>query len=219
MTSSSRIDGGQRRIYRSALRTRQAQETRARILHAAAAAFSERGYAGTSLAEIGRRAGVSTESVAANGAKRTLLMAAFEQVLGGREGRDPVAGRPEVQQLFGMADVDAMLDTMADLAVTSAARTVGLWRALSAAATDDPEVGEMYQELAQRRRLDNRVAIDSLAARGLTREDRDPQQLADILALLSGFDPFQLFVREFGWSHQQLRDWWVDMVRQLILKR
>ena len=72
-------------MYRSPVREQQARETRARILDAAGTLFAEHGYAGTSLAAIGRAAGVATETVAANGPKRALLMAAFELALGGQE--------------------------------------------------------------------------------------------------------------------------------------
>ena len=64
--------------YVSPLRDAQAAATRRRILTAAAQAFAESGYAGTSLAAIARRAGVSTETVKQNGPKAALVMDAFD---------------------------------------------------------------------------------------------------------------------------------------------
>ena len=55
------------RGYVSRLRAQQAADTRDRVVRAAADLFAERGYAGTTLPEIGRRAGVSTETVQDHG--------------------------------------------------------------------------------------------------------------------------------------------------------
>ena len=77
------------RSYVPSLRTEQAATTRRRILEAAAACFTENGYSGTSLADIGARAGVSPETVKNNGPKRELLLGAFEQAFAGTEGPAP----------------------------------------------------------------------------------------------------------------------------------
>ena len=68
------------RGYVSRLRSQQAAETRDRVVRAAAELFAERGYAGTTLPEIGRRAGVSTETVQNHGPKVELLRAAIAVV-------------------------------------------------------------------------------------------------------------------------------------------
>jgi AcrR family transcriptional regulator len=51
------------RAYRSELRQRQAEETRLRVVAAAAALFADLGYARTTLAKIAAAAGVSAETV------------------------------------------------------------------------------------------------------------------------------------------------------------
>src|SRR5262245_49407030 len=66
------------RTYRSALRQRQAHETRLRVVAAAAELFAELGYARTTLARIAEAAGVSIETVQAQGPKATLMVAAVE---------------------------------------------------------------------------------------------------------------------------------------------
>ena len=68
------------RGYVSRLRSQQAADTRDRVVRAAAELFAERGYAGTTLPEIGRRAGVSTETVQNHGPKVELLRAAIAVV-------------------------------------------------------------------------------------------------------------------------------------------
>src|SRR3954451_15005014 len=66
------------RVYRSELRQQQAEQTRSRILTAAAELFAADGYARTTLAKIAAAAGVSPETVQGHGPKAALLVAAIE---------------------------------------------------------------------------------------------------------------------------------------------
>src|SRR5262245_66485222 len=63
-----------RRPYRSRLRADQAQQTRRRVLESALQLFVDRGYAGTTVAAVADRAGVSPETIYLSlGGKRGLL--------------------------------------------------------------------------------------------------------------------------------------------------
>src|ERR1700747_2877842 len=64
------------RVYRSELRQQQAQAPRSRVIAAAAKLFTTDGYARTTLAKIAAAAGVSAETVQAQGPKAALLIAA-----------------------------------------------------------------------------------------------------------------------------------------------
>lgn len=207
-----------RRRYRSPVREAAAAETRERILAAAAECFADRGYAATTLPQIAQRAGVSVESVAGAGPKRQLLIAAFEHAFGGREGSDGLTERPELGEILARADPDDVLEGIADFILEGQRRGVGIWRAVSAAADQDEAVGELYRALAERRRQDNLAAVRVLAAREMVRTDVPIEDLADTMALLNGFDPYQLFVREFGWTPEHLRQWYVGAVRALVLR-
>ena len=187
-------------------------------MDAAASCFAERGYAATTLPQIAARAGVSVESVAANGPKRDLLLAAFEQTFGGREGSDPMSERTEVSSLLDIPDRRAMVEAMADFIVAGQERGAGIWRALSAAADHDDTVAELYRGLAARRRQDHLLLVRALAERGMLRNERPLEEVADTLALLDGFDPYQLLVRDFGWPVDRLREWWMAMVERLVLR-
>src|SRR4051812_4074732 len=87
MTAAPRPTGSrtpQRRgPYRSPLRERQAAETRGRISAAAMELFTEQGFAGTTVAAIADRAGVSVPTIYAafgsKGAILTALMTRFEE--------------------------------------------------------------------------------------------------------------------------------------------
>ena len=115
------------RVYRSELRLRQAEETRRSIIDAAADLFSELGYAGTTLAKIAARAGVSVETVQKNGPKAALIRAAVEVRSFGVEGdRDEAA--PFAAQ------------TMLEVNAGSA----GVWTALTGAARINAPFGPFF---------------------------------------------------------------------------
>src|SRR4051794_32670661 len=72
------ISGKGPRTYRSELRRQQAEQTRSRIVAAAAELFAAEGYARTTLPKIAAAAGVSAETVQGQGPKAALLIAAAE---------------------------------------------------------------------------------------------------------------------------------------------
>ena len=115
-----------RRVYRSTLRAEQAGETRRRLLTAAGSCFAERGYAGTSLKAIAQRAGVSVETVQLNGPKSELLLAAYEQLFIGEEGRRSLLERESVQPLLEMTDPPTMIAGMVDFLASANAQSAAL---------------------------------------------------------------------------------------------
>ena len=218
MATTRKQEARPKRRYDSSRRSEQAAETRRRIVEAAAACFAESGYARTTLAAVAARADVSVESVTANGPKRALLIAAFSQTFAGVETEGTVLTGDPWTAAFAAGNAAAVLDAVADLVVAGQQRGHGIWRAVSAAAVQEPEVAELYAALSERRRADNLRGVLLLGERGLLRRDRTAQQLADTMALLNGFDPYQLYVVEFGWSLADLKSWYVDTVRRTVLR-
>jgi AcrR family transcriptional regulator len=215
--SSTNSESPTKRPYRSPLREAQAQETRRRIVEAATRCFRERGYSGTTVAQIAREAKVSAESVAANGPKAALLLAAFELAFTGREGADPVSGREELTAMLAIGDVEEMLRAFARFALRIQSDGIGMWRALQDAANLDESVAALYRGLMDRRRLDHEMLAAALAERGVLRTDRTVEELGATFALLSGFDPYQLLVLDFGWREEAYLEWWMDSARRLLL--
>ena len=78
----------QQSTYHSPLRARQAAETRKTVLGAATRLFTERGWAGTTLAAVAAEAGTAVETVyAAFGSKSGLLIAAIDVAIVGDDNR------------------------------------------------------------------------------------------------------------------------------------
>lgn len=202
------------RTYRSTLRAEQAANTRTRVVSAAAACFTDRGYNGTSLGDIADLAGVSTETVKANGPKRALLLSAFEQAFAGAEGDQLLAESDAARELVATSDDDELLQVLAGLIAAANARTSVLWGEYLAAANADPVIAEALSALLQRRRLDYRNAIDLLASRGIVGPIDDVDEAAAALSFLWSPESHQQLVLQGGWSFQRYERWLVEAVRR-----
>lgn len=204
------------RTYRSALRTEQAAATRRRVLAAAAACFVEKGYAGTSLADVGVRAGVSTETVKANGPKRGLLLGAFEQAFAGVEGDEQITESQAGVEVAGIPDDAAFLAATAGFIAAANARTSVLWIEFLSAATSDQEVADALAGLLERRRQDYRTVAGMLIGRGMVRDGMDLDTAAAVLSFLWSPESHQQLVLQGGWSERRYEEWLVEAARRQL---
>ena len=208
------------RPYRSSLRQEQAQQTRRRILEAAAEVFSARGYASASLADIAASAGVSVESVKVHGPKRALLLASFELAFGGEAGEASLTERPEIAAIAALADPEEQLEPLVPLIATANARTSGLWATFTAAARDDAEGGAALAGLLERRHADYGRLVDLLAERGMPGaaglDAAGRRRLADALSFVMSPEGQQQLVGETGWSQEAYAAWLLQAVRTLV---
>src|SRR5262245_61569473 len=94
-----------KRRYDSPLRREQAAATPTAILEAAERLFAERGYVGTSVAEIAAAAGVALKTVyAAFGTKAEVLRALWNLRMRGDDEPVPMAERPWFRELVEEPD-------------------------------------------------------------------------------------------------------------------
>ncbi len=206
-----------RRTYRSELRTEQAAATRRRILDTAGECFAEDGYGRTTLAAIAARAGVSVESVKAQGAKRELLLAAFEQTFAGQEGGQPLVEQDQLAPALAIEDDDAFLDAALGVIAAANRRAYALWQALTSAADSDPEVAPSLQEILAGRRADLERSMALLQRRGmLIAGIRVRRRAAAQVSFLLSPEGYQQLVAESGWSHPQYLAWVRTMVRTVL---
>lgn len=205
----------QKRPYSSALRAEQAEQTRRRVLDAAAQCFAEAGYAGTSLAQIARAAGVSVDTVQATGPKRELLLGGFERAVAGVETKDGLAESADYRSLVELDDLPQLLAAAAAVTVQTNARIARLWAVFRGAALADPGVRELIEPLIERRRRDHRAVVEMLAAKGarLPVEVRD--RVADELVHVLEPHGYTHFVVESGWSEQAYGEWLLARLEDL----
>ncbi|MDN5789267.1 MAG: TetR/AcrR family transcriptional regulator [Micrococcales bacterium] len=200
------------RVYRSAHRQRQAEQTRQTILSAARRLFADPGYAATSVSDIAAEAGVSVPTLYASvGTKPELVrsLVEFVNAEGGVEENDARQRRattgPELLRL-NMHLVRELNERCGDImrALRSAAHTVPDLAPVVAA-------GDAYHregEFAIARRLHEMGALRA----GVTIERAG----AIITTLASSETIEQLVVRE-GWSYDEVESWLVSTLTTLLL--
>lgn len=204
------------RAYSSTLRSEQAAATRRRVLEAAAECFAERGFSGTSLADIGARAGVSPETVKVHGPKRELLLGAFEQAFAGAEGDTPISDSDAGLALVAIEDDDAFVAAIAGFVATANARTSVLWTEFLSAANADETVASALADLLVRRRADYLQVVGLLSGRGILTGVTDAEEAAATLSFLWSPESHQQLVLQSGWSMQRYEAWLVMAARRVL---
>lgn len=194
------------RAYRSALRSEQAMQTRRRIVEASARLFATHGYAATTLAAIGREAGVSTETVKAAASKAELLLAAFEVTFAGAESAASLADTEVAAGVLDLPD-DEFLDAVVGGIAAANARGYALWTVLLGAAASDPVVDAALRGILARRAADYRMLVDELIARGYAAAVRDPDAKAAVLSFLLSPEGYQQLVAQSGRAEGEYVAW------------
>ena len=174
------------RSYRSSVRSERAEQTRSRILRAAADVFGEHGYADTAVAQVAERAGVSVDTLYASvGRKPQLLLGAHDLVLG--EGSPvPSEQRAYVQAVREAVGARAKLKTYAGALGRLLPRAIPLSDALRVAALTDPACREVWQSLVERRAANMRLLAADLRATGELRTDLSDDEVADLVWSMNG---------------------------------
>ncbi|MBO9577760.1 MAG: TetR/AcrR family transcriptional regulator [Microbacteriaceae bacterium] len=178
------------RTYHSDLRRHQAEATRIRVVEAAVELFGAQGYAGTSLARIAEQAGVSVETVRNHGPKAALLRAATEYAAFGLESGGDWEGFEEAQPILAVASKEDLVAPSAANMTAVAARGAAVWRAISGAATSDPEIAETYRALCADIRSQNAKILRIFADRGWLREGMTFQEAVDFFTVVISFDTY-----------------------------
>jgi AcrR family transcriptional regulator len=190
-----------RRAYASPRRQQQAAETRAAVLAAAVALFSEKGWAATGVRDVARAAGVSVETVYANfGSKAELLMAAMDVAVVGDAQPVPLAGRTEFTTL-GEGTLPERASAAASLVTRVHARTAGIYLALRDAAAADPDLAERMRKGEQQRRVSVEQGMTLVAGRPVTPQERDG------LWAIAGVDVYRLLTELPGWTRHEYQAW------------
>jgi AcrR family transcriptional regulator len=208
-------DDVKRRPYRSDLRREQAEQTRGRVLSAAAELFVERGYDATSIAAVAERAGVSAETIYARFRnKRTLIGAVMKHAVRGADPR-PVPEQDAPRALAAETDQREQLRLFAADIALRLERAAPLAAVVAGAARADPEIAELFERL-HRNRLENlSTLIDAVAANGPLR--LSPEQALETTWALTSPELHQLLVRVRGWTRGRYRDWLADSLTMTLL--
>jgi AcrR family transcriptional regulator len=196
--------------YHSPLRARQAAETRRTVLAAAGRLFTERGWAGTTLAAVAAEAGTAVETVyAAFGSKSGLLIAAIDVAIAGDDSEAPMVERPEFAGL-GVGERRARLALAARIVTRALERAVPLMGALREAAASDAAANTRLEAYETERRAVIAAGLQ------LVRGKKAPEVLVDSMWALASPEVFVKLTGERGWSVARYERWLIDTASVLL---
>jgi AcrR family transcriptional regulator len=204
------------RGYDSTRRRAQAAETQRAVLRAAHDLFVEKGYGRTTIAEVARVAGVSTETVyAAFGTKVNLLHRVWDVTIGGDEQEVAYHERPEVLALRAEPDLARRLAQQAELFTETAYRIVPFLLAMQSAAAAEPAAAEMVEEIGRQRLAGMGVMAREAAATGQLAVTEE--ECRDVIWAMTDGMLWHRLVRERGWSYEDFAGWLGEVwIRALV---
>ncbi|WP_034274610.1 TetR/AcrR family transcriptional regulator [Haloechinothrix halophila] len=208
-----------KRHYRSPRREAAAAATRARIRHAAAGLFVERGYIATTMKEVAAAAGVGertlydafptkaalfghTLGVATVGDEEPVRVADRPDIIAAREAPDPTVA---VRQF--VAYVVPLFERAGDLIMVSVE-----------AAGADPDMRAIADAGAAATLEVCSAFTARLHERGVLRDGLDAATAADIVYALSAPHLYQLLRRHRRWSRQRYQSWLETSLSQQLLR-
>ena len=205
-----------RRPYRSTRRQEQAEETREKVLAAAATLFRERGYEGASIAAIAGAAGVSEETIYARFRnKRALVGELLARAVRGSDPR-PVPEQEGPRALAVATDQREQLRIFAADISARLERAAPLLAVIAGAARAEPELAELLGRAHADRLANLRVVVDALARNGALRIPK--KEAAETVWALTSPELHQVLVRQRGWGRARYRDWLADSLAALLLE-
>ena len=203
------------RPYKSAVRERQAGDTRRRIVAASRQLLRREGYAGMTIEAIARRAEVSVQNVYAIFKSKTGILA---------ELLDESAFGPDYERTVWRAmsarEPEARLRLAARIARQIHDAQSATFDLLRGAGVVAPELAKLERRRERLRYEREKVMILSLREAGWLRPGLDPRTARDIFWMLTGRDVYRMLVRERGWQAKKYQDWLAGaLVRSLLANR
>jgi AcrR family transcriptional regulator len=207
-----------KRRYEGEQRRAQSEQTRLRILLCARELVVERGYRGTTLAELARRAEVHVDTIyELVGRKPVILHELVERAISGTDhALDPLE-RDYVQAIRAASNAGRKLDLYAAAMRHIHARLAPLFLALSDAARTDAEAAAVWSRISERRANNMRLLAADVAATGELRPELSVDDIADTIWATNSPDLHQLLVGDRGWTPERYEAWLADLWRRTLL--
>ena len=189
------------------LRETLAAATRSQVVEAAAGLFAERGYVGTSIGAIARRAGVAVQTIYnAVGNKAAVLSAVLDAAASGPNAPTPVP-LFMAERTREASDTAALLDVLADWFVEVHERTASIQGIIRQAAAVDADAAELERVRARQRLQNYGLAAAALRERGGLRAGMTDEQAAAAIWALGHPSAYRSLVLDEGWSVEAYRAW------------
>ena len=201
------------RTYDSPKRRAQAEETRRAIAAAARTLFLERGWAATRVRDVAAAAGVSEPTVfAVYGNKAGLATGLLDSL---DDAADPMRALRELDEATG--DPHRQLAVFLEFDRRLFEHGAEAIVVIREAGRSKPELAGLIDQ-GRARGDRNRRRIFRSWPEGTFRDGVDVDRARDIYAALSHVDSYLVLTRERGWTAQQVEDFWISSLSELLLK-
>ncbi|MEV6443493.1 helix-turn-helix domain-containing protein [Amycolatopsis sp. NPDC051716] len=198
------MDGPVKRRYDTSRRQEQARENRRRILAAASALFREKGYAGTSMPEVAKAAGVAVQTVyKAFANKATLLKAVFDVTVAGDDEDVPIAGRDFIAGIRAEPAAVRKIELYLDHLVSIVPEVSPVQLLARDAAAADPAAAEVWAQMRQEMLMAMTYFSAELLDTGQVKPGLSADDVRDILWTYHGPEQYELLCLERGWSPER----------------
>jgi hypothetical protein len=137
-----------------------------------------------------------------------------------RAGRDEVpVGRQEwYREVVEEPDPEQKLRRTARASRTVKERIGGVLQAIRAAAPVDPDIAALWERIESDFHANQRVIVESLAAKKALRRGLAVDRATDLLWTLNHPDVWHLLVDERGWTGEEWEAWFADAARSQLLR-
>jgi AcrR family transcriptional regulator len=197
------------------------EDTRNRLLQAAAQQFAAHGYAGTTVSRLAATAGVSVQTLyLAWGSKRELLRGYMDAALAGDPGTSYPEARPDMLATVlegALDDPHAIVRQISALYRQIAERAALGWQLYRDAAASDPEIAADWQQF-QALRHDTFTALVNYFPAGSLRPGLDPADATDTAWAIASPDTYDMLVRIRGYTLDQYQEWVTATLTTLLLR-
>ena len=198
-------------------RRERAQATRLRITKAAYTLFCERGFSGTTMADVAKAAGVAVQTVYfVFHTKGELLSRAYDFAVLGEEEPAPPELQPWYQEMTAEPALTAALRHAVGGIGAILVRATPLDTVVRASAGSDPDAARVRAFHERWRAEGYRAMLEVLRAKSSLRDGVSPELATQLLLLYLGMDVYRVLVLDFGWSHDVWVDWTVSTVAEQV---
>jgi AcrR family transcriptional regulator len=181
--------------------------------------FLEKGYTAATMPIIAQTAGVAMDTVYATvGKKPALFRLLIEMAVSGSAGEAAPDEREYVRATRAETDTAKKLRIYAGALRRIQEELAPLFRVLQGAASLDPELADLWQNISQGRAKNMRLLAADLAATGRLRRELSVEKAADIIWSTNSPEFYLLLVEERGWSSKEFEAWLGDSWIRLLLE-
>lgn len=207
-----------KRSYDNSARRQHSDDTRARILDAAADLIAAQGYRATTVTALARAADVHVDTVyALVGRKPEVVRALIERAVSGTADAVPPDERDYVIAMRAESDPAAKLAIYAGAVRRINERLAPLLVALRDAAATDPDALSVFDEINERRARNMRALVRDLGPTGTLRAGLSVDRAADVVWVSAGADVFLNLTVGRGWSIAAYERWLADTLQRTLL--